>query len=229
MKPAKAIARFFLLLGLSYTLLILPWLGLRPTYARFFRAANQFVLGSFGRDGVVRLVPTKEAADALDSELVLRNRTTGITMGAEISSNVGYSPAAFFTALLIATPLPFRRRAGAFVWGMLLIHAAVTLTLFLRITLAFGTNSHIATFSMGEFAQTTLAGLIRLVLFVPFFSLVTPIFIWILVTFRTEDLDLMVHGPPRSPSAHNQHSSSGPALPRGNQNRPGRRAWMAVK
>lgn len=194
MTPAKAIARFFLLLGFSYTLLMLPWPGLQPTYARLFRAGNEIVLGSFGRHGAVQFVPTKKRVAVGDTGIILRNRKTGRRVLTRFSSHVGYAPAAFLTALLMSTPLSFRRRAGAFIWGMLFLHAVVALTLFLYITYLFGSNPHVATFSLSEFSQRTLAELTRLVLFAPFFSLVVPTFIWILVTFRSEDLAMIVRG-----------------------------------
>lgn len=209
MKPAKAIARFFVLLGFSYTLLMLPWTGLRPTYARFFRAGSEFVLGSFGRDGMVRFLPTKKAGDTLDSRLFLGNRRTQTTAGTMLSSDLGYAPAAFLTALLISTPLSFRRRAGAWLWGMLLIHAVLGLKLFLYITYLFGSNPHIATFSLSEFWQRTLAELTRVVLFSRFFSLVVPTFIWILVTFRSEDLAIIVHGERKCRTARSQRRPTG--------------------
>ncbi len=194
MKPAKAIARFFVLLGLSYALLMLSWPGLHLTYARFFRAGNQFVLGSFGRDGVVRFVPTKKPGDIFDCRMILGNRRIGTTVATRLASYTWYASAAFLTALLLSTPLPLRRRAGAFLWGMLFLHAVLALKLLLHITYLFGSNPHIATFALSEFSQRTLAELRRLVLYAPFFRLVVPTFIWILVTFRSEDLAMIVRG-----------------------------------
>ncbi len=192
MKPAKTIIRFFVLLGLAFTLLMLPLPGVRQIYARFFRATNQFMLGSFGRDGMVAILPRPMDGSAFDCDVILANRAKGTRVSATFSSDVGYTPTAFLTALLIATPLPLRRRMGAFLWGMLLVHAVVGLTLLLQITFLFGSNPLIATFSLSEFSQRTLAELTRLVLFAPFFSMVVPTFIWILVTFRTEDLTTIV-------------------------------------
>lgn len=205
MTPAKVIVRFFVLLGLSYTLLMLPWPGLRQTYARFFRAGNQLVLGSFGRDGVVRFVPMKKAGSRHDTRMSFLNRRTGLRVFTTFGSGaMGYAPAAFLTALLISTPLPLRRRAGAFLLGMLLLHAVVGLTFFLHITYVFGTDPHIATFSLSEFSERTLAELIRLVLFAPFFKLVVPTFIWMLVTFRSGDLAMIVRVQRKFRSANNR-------------------------
>lgn len=192
MTPGKVITRFILLLGLSFTLIMLARPGLRPIYARLFRAGNEFVLGSFGRDGVVRLVPTKKVGDILDCRLILGNRRTRSSVVTPFSSDLGYVPAAFLTALLIATPLPLRRRAGALVWGMLLLHAVITLTLSLHITHAFSSNPRIAMFSLGDFWQSALAETENFVLFAPFFKLVVPTFVWILVTFRGGDLAMIL-------------------------------------
>lgn len=203
MRPARVMVRFFLLLGLSYTLLMMPWPGLRPTYAHVFRASNQFLLGSFGPDGVVRFVAAKKSGDNVDCRLMLshRNRRTGVET--PLSSNVGYSPAAFLTALLIATPMPLRRRALAWMWGMLLLHAAIALKLSIYIVLMFSTDPRVIMFSLSEFWQTTLAELKRLVLFAPFFALVVPTFIWILVTFRRHDIEAILQRTiPNAPAGH---------------------------
>jgi hypothetical protein len=224
-KPAKAIARIFVLLGFSYTLLMLPWPGLRPTYARFFRAGNQFVFRSFGRDGVVRFLPTNKAGGVFDCRLFVGNRRTRTSVGTKVGSAVGYTSAAFLTALLVSTPLPFRRRVGAWLWGMLLIHAAVGLTLFLYITYLFGSNPEIATFSLSEFSQEALAELTRLVLFAPFFSLVVPTFIWVLVTFRSEDLAMIVRGQRNSRSTKSQRRPTERGFFRNTRNHAERAAW----
>lgn len=203
MKPAEAMARFFVLLGLSYTFLMLPWPGLRPTYAHFFRASNQLLLGSFGRDGVVRFVATKKSGDNPDCRLMLSHRSRRTGVETPLSSNVGYSPAAFLMALLIATPLPLRRRALALMWGMLLLHAAIALKLSIYIVLMFSTDPRVVMFSLSEFWQTTLTELKRLVLFAPFFALVLPTFIWILVTFRRHDIEAILQRTiPNAPAGH---------------------------
>lgn len=194
MKPAKAITRFFVLLALSYTLLMLLRPVLRPTYARLFRAGNEFLLGSFGRDGVVHFIATEKASDDHDCRLILGNRRVRRTAWTEFSSDLGYVPSGFLTALLIATPLPFRRKAWAWLWGMLLLHAVFAVTLALHITLVFSSNPRVALFSLPEFWQQPLIEAERLVLFMPFFRKVVATFVWVLVTFRSEDIATIARG-----------------------------------
>lgn len=184
---ARAIARFVVLLGLSYTALMLPLPLLRPTYARCFCACNETVLGSSVRGGAVRFFRAEEPSDFLDCRMILRNRNTRNTLGVTFGSGVGYVPAAFLTALLISTPVPIRRKAGAFLWGILLVHATVSLTLYLQVVSLFGSVPDIATISLSKFSQKLLAELTRLVLFAPFFSMALAIFVWIVVTFRRAD------------------------------------------
>ena len=70
-----------LLLGLSFTLLMVARPALRPIYAGLFRGGYEFLLGSFGPDGKVHFIPTKKPGAVNDSGIVLRNRRTGELVG----------------------------------------------------------------------------------------------------------------------------------------------------
>lgn len=189
MLPARAIGRFVLILGFSYALLMWPWPGVQSTYASGFRAGYQLLLGSYGREGSVQFIATEGTDKVNDTGLIFRNRRTGKELWAKLSSGLGYAPAAFFTALLLATPLPLRRRARAFVWGMLLLHAVVALTLYLYIVHVFGSQPKLSTDLLSPFWQKTLGDLVRLVLTVSFYGLATATLVWALVTFRRDDIE----------------------------------------
>ena len=193
MRPRRAIARFFLLLAFFYALLMVPWPGLGYAYARVFESGAESVFGSFGSDGVVRFVPSPAAAGTTNTDILLWNRRTGASSRAQYSSRaVGYAPAAFLTALVLSTPLPLRRKVWAFLLGMLLLHAFIALKLLLALTHFFSVDRPLALFTLSESWREILGGAVKLVAFMPFFSLVMPTFVWILVTFRRGDIKTML-------------------------------------
>ena len=193
MRPRRAIARFFLLLAFFYALLMMPWPGLQNAYARVFESGAESLFGSFGPDGLVRFVPSPAATGRTHTDILLSNRRTGANGWARFSSRAaGYAPAAFLIALALSTPLPLRRKVWALLLGMLLLHAFIALKLLLTITHLFSVDRPVALFNLSEFWREILRGAVRLVAFAPFFSLVVPTFIWILVTFRRDDIETIL-------------------------------------
>lgn len=202
MKAVKVVTQFFLLLACLYVLLMMPWPGLGRAYARLFEAGAQRVFGSFGANGVVFFLPAPTNGATFDTILLAGNRTTKTKTELLISSRAtGYRPLAFLTALLLATPLPWRRILRAVAWGFLLLHACVALHLLATIAWMFSQPGPVALFNLGEPWTGFLERGIRLVAFAPFFGLVVPTVIWVLVTFRRGDV-AMILGRPSPGTSH---------------------------
>lgn len=193
MRPARAITRFFLLLAFFYTLFMVPWPGLEHAYARVFESGAGAVFGSFGSAGAVRFVPSTATEDPTNTDILLWNRRKRAGDAWHFSSRaVGYAPAAFLTALILSTPLPLRRKVRAFLFGMLLLHAFITLKLLVALTHFFSVDRSFALFTPSEFWRDVLGGVMKFVAFAPFFSRVVATFIWILVTFHRDDIETML-------------------------------------
>ncbi len=90
---------------------------------------------------------------------------------------IGWVPTAFFAALVLATPVPWRRRGRALAWGLGAMHAFVLLTLGVHILKYSGGGTGAVIDGLDE----TLVNQID----AGFFA---AALIWILVTLRLEDL-----------------------------------------
>jgi len=182
-----------LLLAFFYTLFIVPWPGLEHAYARVFESGAGAVFGSFGSDGAVRFVPSTATDDPTNTDILLWNRRKRAGGWMQFSSRAqGYVPVAFLTALILSTPLPLRRKVWAFLLGMLLLHAFIALKLLVALTHFFSVDRSFALFTPSQFWQGILSEVMKFVAFAPFFSRVVATFIWILVTFRRDDIKTML-------------------------------------
>ena len=187
MPSVKLIAGFFLRLLVCYVLLMAPWPGLEEGYAKLYRTGAEAVFGNVGSPGAVTLVPGPPADTTHDTDLFVRNHKTGAEPGLGISSRYdAYLPTAFFIALIVATPLTWERKGWPLFWGLVGVHLFVGLTLLLRILYMF--SGPTALFTLDPFWRRALAGTVQVVLVAPLAWLIIPTFIWIIVTFRRDDV-----------------------------------------
>jgi len=128
MPPLKRLAGFFARLLLLYGVFIVAWPVVRPGYVMFFRAGGNFLLGSFGSMGQVRFKPNPGDDPDYDTQVVLTNLANRARRTTESDSRfLGYMPVAALVALILATPITWRRRGLALLWGLPLVHGFVVL------------------------------------------------------------------------------------------------------
>ena len=189
-KPKGAI-RFFCLFMLAFGLLMAPWPRLGRAYTRFYSAGAAFLFGSFGSTGIVTFEPLHDSE--YDLHVTLYNRAQvgpdgdGVAIQTRHSSrHAGYMYVAFLAALILATPIPARRKGWAIFWGMILIHGLVASQLALRILHAFH-NRPLSMFVMSTFGKRVLSIAHQAFAVNVTFGFVVCVFIWILVCFRRRD------------------------------------------
>jgi len=193
MSPHRRIAAFFLKVILFYALLMVPWPGVQQGYARLFCYTGNlafYVFGNAGRTHFRVLDPPPVNKNAVDYEIKLKNIRTGAggTFEQDRSTRkMGYLPAAFTVSLVLATPIPWRRRFAAMVWALTLITAFVGLQLTLRLVDAFSNPDVLNQFELGLWTKRLLGILLKVVVMSPVSAFIAPIFVWILVTFRRGD------------------------------------------
>jgi hypothetical protein len=185
-----AVGRFAVIFGL----LILPWPGWNPGYGSYFRALGQ---AAFTRQDGRQIVwlqpqPVRHDFSSLDTQMTLGNRDLIDPHGngkAEIigldTRSIGWIPTALTMALILATPVPWRQRAWALLWGLLLVHAFILFSLQVWI---WDESAALSLFRIPPVLQTILDGLEYTLLTQLGASFSVPILIWVLVTFRRDDL-----------------------------------------
>lgn len=200
---SKLIGGFFIRFALIDALLLAAWLVIGPMYATAFRAAGNVAFGSFGANAAVDF-HAPAIADAtgesgrsggsggMESEVSLSNTRTHARVHRLISARfLGYVPTVMTASLILATPIPIRRRWRALAWGLALIQLYVALRIWLMLLAGFSGDSAVATFSLGGFAESVLSSLFGLFSVSIIGCYLGPILIWILVTFRRGDADLL--------------------------------------
>ena len=187
----KGILRFFCLFLLAFGLLMVPWPRLGRAYTRFYSAGAAFLFGSFGSTGIVRFGLLSDSEH--DINVTLYNRAQAGPDGKvpgirtrHSSRYAGYIYVAFLTALILATPIPWRRKGWALFWGIILIHGLVASTLALRIFHAFN-NEPLSMFVLNPFCRRVLSITHQAVAVNVTFGFVVCVFVWILVSFRRRD------------------------------------------
>ncbi|MCP4590790.1 MAG: hypothetical protein GY842_08595 [bacterium] len=198
MNPPKLFRHFAIRLVLAFGLLLIPWPGLADGYAAMFRSVEQVLLGSVWPRGGAEFArleigalpqgyPLPPNVHMLDTVIRLHNRPARLTGYAFNSSRqVGYLSTITLVALVIATPLPWRRKRWALLWGLLFVYAYA----FIRVGVYIGNNfsgtAPPSLYVMTASSKGVLDYVARSIL--PAGTFVVPLVVWILVTFRRADL-----------------------------------------
>lgn len=189
MLPVKRIVLFFVVAIVVYAALVVPRTPFVDAYRYAFRVAGDVLFQSVGDGGSVRFVPFDDKTQHdKDTTLRLTNRKRNISGSAEIRAVfTGYRPTAFLIALVLATPIPWRRRGWSLVWGLLLVSVFVAFRVWLRVVDFMSNGDVIAVYQLGATAKGLLRVLVNIFALAPAPGYIVPGLIWILVCFRKGD------------------------------------------
>ncbi len=187
----KRIIRCFCLFLLAFGLLMAPWPRLGRVYTRFYSAGAALLFGSFGSTGIVTFEPLHDSEHDLHVTLYNRARLAPDGDIARIrtrhsSRHAGYMYVAFLAALILATPIPPKRKGWALFLGIILINGLIASQLAIRILHAFH-NRPLSMFVMSTFSKRVLSITHQAFAVNVTFGFVICVFIWILVCFRRRD------------------------------------------
>jgi hypothetical protein len=191
----KNLGKFFAVLVIVYGVLAVPWPFVRDAYGAVYRGVANAVFGSFGGDGVVRFEPATDPDATLDSEIRVRRRSgtvTGTTL--HDSRLTGYLPTIQVVALILATPIAWSRRWKALLWGLLAVNLFVGLRLYVTLLRWFTGDAPWSLQDPGPFWTGVILTLFEVGVVSPTLTYVVPLFIWIVVTFRASDRELLAGG-----------------------------------
>ena len=188
------IVGFLLKFVLIFGLLIAPWPGWNDFYAGYFRGFGQLAFGASEGKRVVDFSPSKpeQLASGLDTQLTLGNRDLLDSRGKGSlkrvnldTRSIGWVPTALTAALVLATPIPWRRRAMAFCGGILLVHLFI---LFSLQTWIWDNATDVSLMALTPPVQRVVSELDYTFITQLGASFSVPVVIWVVVTFRRRDL-----------------------------------------
>ncbi|MEI6070619.1 MAG: hypothetical protein WCS31_02415 [Verrucomicrobiae bacterium] len=194
---SKALWKFAGLFVLTYGLLIAPWPNWNDFYSSYYRALCNAAFTHFPGDMILQfeknnapLRPNLSTSISIGNERKIdrQGRYPATVLQADTRS-LAWTPTALLVALILATPLTWKRKLRALALGLLVIHAYILL-----ITAFWIIN------------RSTEVGLVTLIGWQKNFaealeytfieqlgaSFVIPVLIWVLVTYRRGDLQKIV-------------------------------------
>ena len=192
MLPFRLIAGFFCRLLVIYALLAIPWPGIKAGYAAIFRAGGNLIFGSLVSGGSVHFHPMLEPQDKFDTHIHFVNLRSGEKKKLLTSSrNPGYLQTAFLVSLVLATPVPWRRRLWALLWGLIPLNMAIAGRLLVRVLYMFS-SARLSLLAPGPPWENVLQRANDFAAGDVVMMLMLPVFIWILVSFRRDDFRMML-------------------------------------
>ncbi len=196
MLPRKLILRFLLRFALIYGLLIAPWPGWSELYSEGFRAVGNAVFGGSEGQRLLYFEAHRETRGfaSLDTRIVLANRTQAYSSGNASAKmlgidprSIGWTPTALTIAFIAATPIPWRRKTGALIWGLIWIHAFILFSVWVYI---WNNSTEVSLVTLSPFWKEIADDLQYTLVTQMGVSFSVPVLIWILVCFRREDRKL---------------------------------------
>jgi len=183
------LVRFALIFGL----LIYPYRGLDEGYASYFRLLGTMV---FDRDGDARVVrfeahEIQHGFSILSTQMLVANRGTvdangrGKVLLVDLDTrSIGWIPTALTIALVLATPIPWRRSVWALFWGLVLIHIFILFSLQVAI---WDQWAELSFYAASPLWQKIVNALYYTLITQMGASFAAPVVIWIAVTFRVAE------------------------------------------
>ncbi len=195
MSPVKSIFQFVVVGIACYVVLVvlLPWLGVRTAYRSYYMTVAGLVYGSVGQNGEVSFEPNSGTGGQHDVRALLYNRKTGAEGPIGFSSvRLGYNPTAEFIALVLATPIPWRRKWRALLSGTLLVQVGSFSCLIFPIVIGFSMSSALQVFEPSQFWLDLLSKAGEFFFISSRYALLMPALVWIGFCVRRESLAFLV-------------------------------------
>ena len=191
MHQLRSVLVFFLVAVAVYAAIVLfPWSGPREAYRSLFIGSIHGVYGRFGSDGLVRC--EKLDIDAMEDVTIYLGKRIGTRIGevpvAVSTARLGYAPLAFLIALVVATPIAWRRKWRSLAWGLVLVETFVVFRSGLLIIYWYGSPGPVRIYTPGAVSGWIIGTSYELLALAPGASFLVPTLIWAAVSWRTEDV-----------------------------------------
>jgi 4-amino-4-deoxy-L-arabinose transferase-like glycosyltransferase len=185
-----AVLRFAIIFGVF----LIPWPGWNDLYSAYFRALGESVFGHTEEQRIVTFEPRhmEHGFSSLDTKMTLSNRALLDSSGhgrAKATTldtrSIGWIPTALTLALILATPVSWKQRGWALVWGLVLVHLFILFSLQVWI---WDYSADVSLMAPSPFLQRILDEMDYTLITQLGASFSVPILIWIVVTIRKENL-----------------------------------------
>ena len=115
---------------------MVPWPGLHTTYSIIYRTFSASLFESFGSRVYARFHRTNDTEH--DIKIIFFNSDRQPFRAVDLTSrHSGYIYTAFIIALILATPVSWKRKGLALFWGMIVIHCFLVIKMAVLILFVF--------------------------------------------------------------------------------------------
>ncbi len=189
----RRIVGFFLRFLIVYAVLMALWPAVGDVYGSLFRTGGKSLFGPFPSSGQVRFEHLPDAEGMNDTRIWVRRPGLRKWRRFRVSSrHMGYLSTALLTGLLVATPLPWRRRTRAIIWGLLVVHVFIALRQGIVVAYGLHLNTGVPQMLRDPYWSNPLRIGVEFLAGGPGSSCIAAILIWILVSLRREDLAMIL-------------------------------------
>jgi hypothetical protein len=188
----KQVAKFIVLVLIIYTLLAVPWPGVRQAYSAAYRVTADSVLGVSTSNFLVYVRPLREDEGEGDEDVKLGVWDRQVQRGQRVRLSTrltGYLPTAELLALVLATSLPWSRKWKALLWGLIGVHAFIALRLASGALYVLSMAKPTPFFEFAPLGNKVVYSIYEMAVQSPTTSFFVPALIWILVSFRKSDFE----------------------------------------
>jgi len=182
----------FVLVGVLFVLLILPWPGVLTGYRKVVAGVSNIFLCRIG-DGRMNFELMDSPTLDKDTTVHVQNIATGSKAKMSVNARRTYLHVAFAVSLILAAPIPWRRKLVALALGLVLIGAYVQFGFWLKIVHLLS-EPKFGAMQLGEATRKFLMLLIKLSMS-PVLPYIVALVVAVLVTIRREDVVRLAGGP----------------------------------
>lgn len=190
----KKLVRFILWFGLIYGLLIYPWPGLDDAYNRYFRVIGQMAFPEHSGNRILQFGSCEMRHDfyCIRTQITLGNRDQTNPDGTLPVKNlgidargVGWIPTALTIALILPSPVSWKRKLVALAWGLIFVHLFIWFSVWAYI---WNQSDAIGLVTLSPTWKEIAGALEETLITQMEVSFAAPVLIWMLVTFGRDDL-----------------------------------------
>lgn len=194
--PWRRVVMFVVIASVVYFAFVLAWPMVGHGYGVAYRGCARTLLGQFDGD-IVEFRPTKTRVN-MDTEIRVNRRHVPVAGRCFHSTRViGYLTTAEFVALVVATPVTWRRRLIALLVGLSVVHVYILLRVVMVIVWLYGTpDAPFAKYDFGTRGWHVVTWLHEAIVGSLNGTFFGPVAIWIAVTIRVNDVRALMAGEP---------------------------------
>jgi hypothetical protein len=208
MSRYKTLLFFVLKAIIIYVLLTAPFSFYDEMYGNFYRSCGKLFFDRFHGNGIARFTEGSEKKiTRIDIGNITQLDATGQLKTAWVNTETrgfGYLPTVLMIALVIASPVSWRRKLIALLAGVSLVTLLVMFRLWLQIMYLCEQFPWLNLYQFGDTQKKIIEYVYQAIVIPINMALYFVIIVWLLVTFRKEDLKwfarIQIQSPSKSPA-----------------------------